>query len=326
LNRMLLLSAACLLDDFGGDPEWFPHPVRLMGVAITRGENALRSPDDSATQQFVAGATLSIAIVTLSYITTRAAIRWAHRNSCILGHATELLLAWTTLAACNLREEAESVLSALLANDLSLARARLTHLVGRDTATLDASEISRALIESLAESASDGIVAPLLYLALGGVPLAMSYKAVNTLDSMIGHTNRQYFYFGKFAARLDDAANYIPARLAALSLVAGTAISADLSMRNAWHTWLTDADSHKSPNAGQPEAAVAGALAVRLGGDNYYDGELITAATMGTNFAPPTPQKARDALGLITKASLFALAGAMCLAACLSFCSRETTR
>jgi adenosylcobinamide-phosphate synthase len=326
LNRTALLPATYLLDYLAGDPEWFPHPVRLMGAAIIRGERTLRTPNDSTSQQFATGAALSITLVSISYLSTRSVIHSAYRRSRILGHATELLLACTTLAARNLQQEAEAVSAALQKNDLPLARARLARIVGRDTATLDASEISRALIETLAESASDGIIAPLFYLALGGVPLAMAYKAVNTLDSMIGHRNQQYLYFGKFAARLDDIANYIPARLAALSVVAAAAISADLSPRNAWHTWLADGDSQKSPNAGQPEAAAAGALTVRLGGNNYYDGELLPASTIGSTFLQPTPQKANDALRLTTKTALIGLAGAMVFAACLSLRHREVTR
>lgn len=325
MNRAIFLPAAYLLDYFGGDPEWFPHPVRLIGAAIASGENGLRTPDDSASKQLITGASLSITLVTLSYVATRSAIRWAYRRSSILGNAAELLLAWTTLAARNLQQEAESVSEALQKNDLPLARARLARIVGRDTATLDASEISRALIETLAESTSDGIIAPLLYLTLGGVPLAMAYKAVNTLDSMIGHRNQQYLYFGKFAARLDDVANYIPARLTALSVIGAAAISNDLSMHNAWHTWLTDGGAHESPNAGQPEAAAAGALMVRLGGNNYYDGELHSAKTIGNTFSTPTPQKAKDALRLTSKTALIGLAGAIFFT-CLTFCYREARR
>ena len=326
MNRTALLPAAYLLDYLAGDPEWFPHPVRLIGAAIIRGEHTLRTPDDSTCRQFATGAALSITLVSLAYLFTRSVIHSAYRRSRILGNTTELLLAWTTLAARNLQQEAEAVSAALQMNDLPLARARLARIVGRDTATLDASEISRALIETLAESASDGIIAPLFYLALGGVPLAMAYKAVNTLDSMIGHRNKQYLYFGKFAARLDDIANYIPARLAALSVLGAAAISTDLSPRDAWHTWLADGGSHKSPNAGHPEAAAAGALTVRLGGKNYYDGELLPASTLGGTFLQPTPQKANDALRLTKTTALIGLAGAIVFAACLSLRHREVTR
>lgn len=326
LNRTILLFAAFLLDHLVGDPEWFPHPVRLIGSAIAGGEKTLRAPGDTACQQFVTGATLSITLLTLSYIATRGAICWAYRRSSTLGHATELLLAWTTLAARNLQQEGEEVSASLEMNDLPMARARLARIVGRDTATLDASEISRALIETLAESTSDGIIAPLLYLALGGVPLAMAYKAVNTLDSMIGHRNQRYLYFGKFAARLDDVANWVPARLTALSVIGAAAISSDLSMHAAWLTWLSDGGAHESPNAGQPEAAAAGALRVRLGGSNRYDGEVHPGRTIGNTFSKPTPQKAKNALRLTSKAALIGLAGAILLTTWLSFCCREARR
>jgi adenosylcobinamide-phosphate synthase len=175
--------------------------------------------------------------------------------------------------------------------------------------------MSRAVIETLAESASDGIVAPLFYMALGGVPLAMAYKAVNTLDSMIGHADQHYFYFGKAAARLDDAVNFLPARVTALALVAASCLFPGADAQSAGRTWRRDGASHKSPNAGQPESAIAGALHVTLGGDNAYAGELIRSPRMGEEFDPPTPAKAVTAVRLVSAASLLGLAAAVLIAA-----------
>ena len=316
MNRTLLLSAAWLVDQFAGDPEWFPHPVRLMGLAITRGESAIRRQGHSKNTELVSGAALTIALVSSSYFLSRQAIRFANRQSPVLGDAVELLLGWTCLAARSLQQEATSVASALEAGNLPLARARLARIVGRDTEHLDAEEINRAVIETLAESASDGIVAPLFYMALGGVPLAMAYKAINTLDSMVGHADARYFYFGKAAARLDDGANFIPARLTALGIVAASRLIGNEASPSAWQTWRRDGSKHKSPNAGQPESAMAGALHARLGGDNVYRGEVIASPQMGSEFPPPSLKQTKKAIRLVSLVTLLGLAGGILFSAC----------
>ncbi|HMF63808.1 MAG TPA: adenosylcobinamide-phosphate synthase CbiB [Edaphobacter sp.] len=307
MNRSILLPAAYLLDQIAGDPEWLPHPVRLVGFGISRGEAALRRPNQTSMVELASGTALTLAIVGSAYWLTAAMIRGARRYSCSLGDATELLLGWTCLAARNLEAEATAVTDALECGDSVLARKRLARIVGRDTAQLDAQEISRAVIETVAESASDGILSPLFYMALGGVPLAMAYKAVNTLDSMIGHADTKYFHFGKAAARLDDVANYVPARLTALSVVAASQLVIHSDPQAAWQTWLRDGTKHKSPNAGQPESAMAGALHVALGGDNTYAGELIPSQRMGQEFPPAEPAKAIQAVRLVSVASLLGL-------------------
>jgi adenosylcobinamide-phosphate synthase len=325
LNRTLLLPAAWLLDQLAGDPEWFPHPVRLMGSAITRGESALRRKDQSKRMELASGAVLTIAVVASSYYLSRQAIRFANRQSPALGDAIELLLGWTCLAARSLEQEAASVTDALSSGDLLLARSRLARIVGRDTEHLDANEINRAVIETLAESASDGIISPLFYMALGGVPLAMAYKAVNTLDSMIGHADARYFYFGKVAARLDDVANFIPARLTALGIVAASRfIDAD-APQSAWQTWQRDGRKHKSPNAGQPESAMAGALHTRLGGDNVYEGEIVPSQQMGREFPPPSLVQTKKAIRLVSLVALLGLAGGILFSACVERRSSRTT-
>ena len=316
MNRCLLLSAAYLTDRVAGDPEWFPHPVRLMGRAITKGERLLRRPDQSDESEVLAGAALAATVVTVSYFLTHLTITAAYRRSKTLGSLTEIALGWTCLAARNLQDEASLVLAALDAEDISLARSRLARIVGRDTERLNIHEISRAVIETVAESASDGVVAPLFYMSLGGVPLAMAYKAINTLDSMIGHADARYFYFGKAAARLDDAANFVPARLTALAIVAASGLSKPKAS-NAWKIWLRDGNKHKSPNAGQPESAMAGALRVRLGGENYYDGELIPAEPMGGEFRAPQPQHARRAIRIASAVALLGLGAGVLLNAFL---------
>jgi adenosylcobinamide-phosphate synthase len=325
LNRSFLLPAAWLLDKIAGDPEWIPHPVRLMGLAITRGESAMRRKDQSNGTGLIIGAALTIAVVTSSYYLSRQAIRFANRQSPAFGDAIELLLGWTCLAARSLEQEATCATDALGEGDLTLARTRLARIVGRDTEHLDVGEINRAVIETLAESASDGIISPLFYMALGGVPLAMAYKAVNTLDSMIGHANGRSFYFGKVSARLDDVANILPARLTALAIVAASSFIDETAPQTAWQTWQRDGGKHKSPNAGQPESAMAGALHARLGGDNIYEGEIIPSQQMGREFPPPSLMQTKKAIRLVSLVALLGLAGGILLSACAERRSSRTT-
>jgi adenosylcobinamide-phosphate synthase len=293
------------LDWIAGDPEWFPHPVRLIGHCTQLAESRLRRPGQSANHELVAGAVLAIGLVGGSYLVTATAINVAHRLNRSAGITTELLLGWTCLATRNLVDESLAVIRALEQEDLPRARLRVSRIVGRDTHALNETEIHRAVIETLAESACDGIVAPLSYMAIGGVPLSMAYKAVNTLDSMIGHADQHYFYFGKAAARLDDIANYLPARLTALAIacVAGSA--------SALRTWRQDGGKHKSPNAGQPESAMAGALRVRLGGENTYAGERIAGPLLGAQFEQPMLHHAKRALWLVAAVSLLSAAAAI---------------
>ena len=299
-----MLAVTYGIDQLVGDPEWFPHPVRIIGMLSTWGEAALRSPEDSNVTQLLTGALLTISIVTTTFFSTREVIRWAGRPSRVAGLAIEAMLGWTCIAAHNLQEEASEVHAALAAYSIAGARQRLSRIVGRDTEALDATDINRALIETLAESTSDGVIAPIFYMALGGVPLAMTYKAINTLDSMIGHADERYWYFGKVAARLDDLANYLPARLTAL-LITGTAWCLQgYDGSRAARTWMRDAHKHKSPNAGQPESAIAGALGVRLGGTNSYNGEVLHSEIMGSDFPPPDDLSVQRALRLTAVTSL----------------------
>jgi adenosylcobinamide-phosphate synthase len=306
MNCCFLLPAVYLADQVAGDPEWLPHPVRLMGYAISKGEKLLRKPDQSDKSELVAGAALTVTVVLTSYFLTKVLIVQAYRRSKLLGLVTEIAIGWTCLAARNLRDEASLVLEALDAEDVSTARRRLARIVGRDTENLDAHEISRAVIETLAESASDGIVAPLFYMSVGGVPLAMAYKAINTLDSMIGYADDRYFYFGKAAARLDDAANFLPARMTALAIVGASEVSKTQTC-DAKRIWLRDGNKHNSPNAGHPESAMSGALGVRLGGGNFYEGEFISAEAIGEEFPKPQPRDARKAIRITSTVALLGI-------------------
>jgi adenosylcobinamide-phosphate synthase len=285
------LSLAYALDLLLGDPEWFPHPVRLFGSLTRGGEHYLRRFCSAPASEMLAGAVLTGSVASIGWVLGR------RKNT-----AWQVLLAWTALATRSLLDEARAVIHALDNHDVDLARQRLGRIVGRDTARLDETEIARAVIETLAESACDGIVAPLFWLVAGGVSGAMAYKAINTLDSMIGHPEPPYRYFGRAAARLDDAANFIPARLTALGIAAASSVQG-LSAERAWQIWLRDGNKHASPNAGQSEAAMSGALGVRLGGDSFYDGHLHHAPLLNAEGRRPSVRDARAALSLVAVVS-----------------------
>jgi adenosylcobinamide-phosphate synthase len=293
------LALAYALDLVLGDPEWFPHPVRWFGSLIRVGERWLRSCCRGPNTGMLAGAALTGSVVSIGWVLGRP------KNA-----AWQVLLAWTALATRSLLDEACAVIRALEADDLDLARQRLARIVGRDTAHLNESEISRAVIETLAESACDGIVAPLFWLTAGGVPCAMAYKAINTLDSTIGHPEPPYRYFGRVAARLDDAANLIPARLTALGIVAAAKVQG-LNAGEAQKIWRRDGNKHASPNAGQSEAAIAGALGVRLGGTSSYDGHPHNAPLLCAEGQPATVRDARAALSTVAIVSGLAFGAAL---------------
>ncbi|HXG83675.1 MAG TPA: adenosylcobinamide-phosphate synthase CbiB [Pyrinomonadaceae bacterium] len=322
--RTRTLIAGCALDFLAGDPLWLPHPVRVIGAAIGAGEKLTRKFTSSASprSELLAGAALSLAVIFGSYKGANFLLKVTRKFDLTSGDAVEIILAWTTIAARNLLDETGSVLDALENGEIEIARRRLARIVGRDTVNLDESEIARATIETAAESLCDGIVAPLFYLALGGVPLAFAYKAANTLDSMIGHREAPYTHFGRFAARVDDAANFVPARLSALFIIASAKLlKADA--KSALRVWRRDARLHSSPNAGQTEAAMAGALNTKLGGLNFYDGQPHQSAEFGAEYEPPIKSDVSRARQIVLTASI--LAGAAAAAFCW-FGNRKSQR
>ncbi len=262
------------LDAVCGDPRWLPHPIRLMGRGIVWVDGRIRSWCRHPRGLVVAGVLLAGGLPCLSYAAGWLAIETAAALGDWVGTTVAVLLAYTTLAARDLVDHARAVEQALTSGDLSRAREAVSLIVGRDTQTLDETEIVRATVETVAESASDGVIAPLFYLTLGGPPLALAYKAVNTLDSMIGHRDERYEHFGWASARLDDLANWVPARVTAwLIVVAAGLVTCRFDVMGAsWRILWRDGHRHPSPNSGRPEAAMAGALGVQLGGLNYYHG------------------------------------------------------
>jgi adenosylcobinamide-phosphate synthase len=295
---------AFLLDLAVGDPGWLPHPVVLMGKIIARGEDLLWS--GKPRRDFVAGLILSIVLVSLAAGATLGLVFVFNTFPPWLAFSATAALASTTLATRGLLDAVKRIEAPLSASNLAAARQQLSHIVGRDTTHLNEEKIMRASLESLSENTSDGIVAPLFYLFLGGVPLAMAYKAVNTLDSMIGYRSERYFYFGKAAARLDDAMNFIPARLAALFIIAAAPVlrlSLGRSLRVVWR----DHTNHLSPNAGYPEAALAGAFGVRLGGPSIYFGQEIEKPYLGDDSRPLTIAMLKEGRALCLVAALLSL-------------------
>lgn len=309
----LTLGCAYVADLLCGDPEWFPHPVRLIGRLTATGEALAQPGRSSVRRDLIAGAVLSAGVVILTVASTAVVLATARRLHPSLGFTTDVILAWTALATGSLLAEARQVLRALDDDDLVRARQCLARIVGRDTDTLPEPEVSRGLIETLAESTCDGIVAPLFYLVVGGVPAALAYKAINTLDSMIGHRESPYTYFGRCAARLDDVANFIPARLAAVAIVLAAAITGGHGLR-ALRVWWRDHDQHDSPNAGHPEAAMAGALGVALGGVNMYEGVPHRKPLLAAGAGPATREGARRACRIVFVASM--ISGAVAVIAC----------
>ncbi|MGH7217559.1 MAG: adenosylcobinamide-phosphate synthase CbiB [Nitrospiraceae bacterium] len=300
------LAVACLLDAAVGDPRWFPHPVRWMGFIVDWCDRCAYQRLISPVKQRMAGVLLAVVLPAGAYATGAVLIWFGSSVDPLWGSAVAVLLAWTTLAARDLIDHVVSVQRALQSVSLAEARAAVAKIVGRDTEKMDEAEIVRATVETIAESTADGIMAPLFYLVLGGAPLALAYKAVSTLDSMIGHLDDRCRWFGWASARLDDAVNFIPARITALLLVlsAGIVSRSWPVTQHAWRILLRDGRRHPSPNSGRPEAAMAGALGVQLGGINLYDGLPTERPCLGDANQPLTRAHIGKALTLMISTSL----------------------
>ncbi|UFS71799.1 adenosylcobinamide-phosphate synthase CbiB [Geomonas sp. RF6] len=290
-----LLLCAVIIDLLLGDPRSLPHPVAGIGRFISGFERFLRQ---RVANQKTGGIILLVATVTLTYLAADCIIKGAYAVSRYLGYVVEIYLAWTCLAARSLHQESAKVTRAIESGDLGAARHWLSYIVGRETAQLDEGEVLRATVETVAENTGDGVIAPLFYLMLGGAPLALAYKAVNTLDSMVGYKNERYLHFGWASARFDDLANYIPARLTGFLMVASAHLCS-LDGSGAKEILLRDCHSHSSPNSGFPEAAAAGALRVQLGGTNTYFGKVMEKPTIGEALVPLTPAAYHGAVKLM---------------------------
>ncbi len=269
------------LDLLLADPEGMPHPVVYMGRAITALEGVLRPRLPKTPRgELLGGAVLAAALPAGTFAAASGACRAARRLHPAAGFALETLWCWQALALKGLAAESGRVQAELERGDLPAARKAVARIVGRDTEALPAEGVAKAAVETVAENFSDGVAAPLFYLLIGGAPLALAYKAVNTMDSMVGYKNDRYLYFGRAAARLDDAANYLPSRLAALCWIGGAFLTGQ-DGRGAWRIWRRDRRNHASPNSAQTESACAGALGVQLAGPASYFGKRVDKPAIG---------------------------------------------
>ena len=269
-----------------GDPQGLPHPVRLIGKLISTVEEPLRHvfPDD-ASGQLAAGAALAGIVAGASTATTAVLVRAAEALGAGVAVAVESLICYQMLATRSLRDESMKVADELEAHDLEGARQAVSMIVGRDTGGLDEEGVAKAAVETVAENTSDGVVAPLLYMMVAGAPGAVLYKAVNTMDSMVGYRNDRYRHFGTAAARFDDVLNLVPARVAG-ALMCLSAGPAGFDGVQAWRIFKRDRLAHPSPNSAHTEAACAGALGVQLGGGNHYFGTFVGKPTVGDATRP----------------------------------------
>ncbi|KMT22288.1 adenosylcobinamide-phosphate synthase CbiB [Clostridium cylindrosporum] len=275
---MLALTIGFILDLALGDPHNPLHPVRIIGNFANLVEKLFRRICRDKLK--IAGALSWILIVAVTFLVTLAIVKTFYAINPILGVGVQGILIYFCISAKGLKVEGLKVIKTLKSGDIEKARHQLSYIVGRDTAQLDEKSIIRAVVETVAENMSDGIIAPLLFAGLGGAPLAMAYKAINTCDSMFGYKNDKYIDFGYASAKLDDVFNYIPARITAyLIIIASFILGYDY--KGSYKIYIRDRYNHTSPNSAHPEAAAAGALGIRLGGANYYFGKLVKKPTIG---------------------------------------------
>lgn len=274
---MLSYTIGLVLDFIIGDPNNPFHPVRIIGALGIKLENITRRVFKNLK---ISGFVTWLGVILITFLVNSLIVRLAFSISNIFGIIIEGILLYFCIAFKGLKVEGLKVIKVLESGDIEGARKQLSYIVGRDTEALDEEGIIRAVIETVAENTSDGIIAPLLFGALGGAPLAMTYKAVNTCDSMFGYKNDKYIDFGLVSAKMDDLFNYIPARLTGY-LVIFAAFILGLDYKNSYRIYKRDRYNHTSPNSAHPESAVAGALGIRLGGANYYFGKIVEKPTIG---------------------------------------------
>ena len=307
MRTLCAAALGCLLDACFGDPRWLPHPVVAIGKPIAGCEKLLRRllPATKAGER-LGGGLLVLLVLAVTGGAAGGLLCLAFRIHPWLGFALEVFWCYQIPAARCLRDEAVKVRRALETGTLDDARRAVAGLVGRDTERLDGAGVTKAAVETVAENTTDGVTAPLLFTLLGGPVLGLLYKAVNTMDSMVGYRNDRYRYFGTAAARLDDVCNYIPARLTALLMVPAAAVCG-LDAAGAWRIWRRDRRKHKSPNSAQTESACAGALGVQLAGDASYFGQVVAKPTLGDAARPIEPRDIDRACRLMAATAVLAL-------------------
>lgn len=310
LDRIIVIVAAFLLDMICGDPHWLWHPVQGIGLIIKYVEAFLRSVfrinaerEADKIRKRVAGVIMVILVIAISLVPVCLILYLAGRINRYVRLGVEIIICYQMLAARSLCVESMKVYYALRDGTIEDARTAVSMIVGRDTASLNEEGVTKAAVETVAENTSDGVIAPLFYMALFGVYGAFVYKAINTMDSMTGYKNDHYIYFGTCAAKLDDIANFIPARLGALLMVAASYLTG-LDGKGAWRIFKRDRYNHASPNSAQSEAVCAGALSVELAGDAYYFGKLYKKKTIGDHIRDICPEDIRRANKLMYVTSI----------------------
>lgn len=296
-----ILVAAFILDLLVGDPRWLPHPIIWMGRAISFFEPAFRKHIEPP---FWAGLLFALFLISAAFALTRAVVFTAYLIHPIGAVVVQVVLIFYSFSTKSLYRAAMDVFAPLARGDLTRARIKVGYIVGRRTKDLDEAGVTRAACETVAENFVDGFLSPLCFTLVLGAPGAMMYKMINTLDSMVGYKNDTYILFGRAAARIDDVANYIPARLSILMITSAAAVLSLSRGRRAFFTALTQGRNHNSPNAGFPEAAFAGALGVRFGGPNIYHGKLVDKPYIGAGFNDPIPAHIEKACRLMVLSTL----------------------
>lgn len=280
------IVAGFILDLIFGDPHWLPHPICLIGNLIGFLEKNLRrllAPGKTAL--LLGGALMVVIVLSLSFAVPYALLMLAEQVNPWLRFALETIMFYQIFATKCLRDESMKVYTALHNNDLEDARVKLSWIVGRDTKELTTEEVTKGAVETVAENTADGIIAPMFYMFIGGAPLAFLYKGINTMDSMVGYKNDKFLYFGRCAAKLDDVANFIPARITGILMILASYFL-NMNAAGAWKIFWRDRYNHLSPNSAMTESVTAGALNIQLGGDHYYFGKLVHKDTIGDNIRP----------------------------------------
>lgn len=271
-----------IMDLLFGDPYWLPHPIRLIGNLIAQAEKLFyKDGKRDHKKEYRGGCMTVLTVLLVTGIVTCILLFAAYRLHPLLGAGVEMIMTYQILAIKSLKDESMKVYDRLKHGTLEDARHAVSMIVGRDTQNLTEEGVVKAAVETVAENTSDGVIAPMLYTALGGPVLGFLYKAVNTMDSMIGYKNDRYLYFGRAAAKLDDVVNFVPARISACLMVAATTFLKDGNPRRAWKIYRRDSRKHASPNSAQTESVCAGALGIQLAGDASYFGKIVKKPYIG---------------------------------------------
>lgn len=315
ISDWYILPAAFLLDYLLGDPLWLPHPVRLMGKGIEKLEPRFRAMIQNTK---FAGFFFALTLIVSTWVLCALTLILVRTVHPLLGKFIEIIMVYYAISTFSLKKAAMDVYHALMEQGLDAAKQKLSHIVGRDVEPLDREGVLRASVETVAENLVDGVISPLFWAGVGGAPLAMAYKMINTLDSMVGYKNDDYVDFGMASAKTDDLANYIPARFS-VPIIALAAYLMKFPWKSVLETGWRDGRNHSSPNAGFPEAAFAGAMGVRLGGPSLYDGILVDKPYIGETFSPVEDKDLNAACRLMVVSSVVSIIMAMTIAHMMSF-------